>query len=94
MNHRPEMLCNAYYISYQDFIDRLDKNLRDAHEIEQYAMCISCCNSFLEEKDFKETYRDYKNSTKEASTSFGMLIKEKMEANAALNSKKEEDNSS
>ena len=47
----------------------------------------------LQEKDFKETYRDYKNSTKEASTSFGMLIKEKMEANAALNSKKEEDNS-
>ena len=47
----------------------------------------------LQEKESKDTYRDYKNNMKEASSGFGMLIKEKMEANAALNSKKEEDNS-
>jgi len=49
----------------------------------------------LQEKDFKDTYANYKDSTKEASSGFGMLIKEKMEAtNAALSSKEEEDNSS
>jgi len=48
----------------------------------------------LQQKESKDTHRDYKNSMKEASSGFGMLIKEKMEANAALNSKKGEDNSS
>ncbi len=48
----------------------------------------------LQEKDSKDTYANYKDSTKEASSGFGMLIKEKMEANAALSSKEEEDNSS
>jgi len=47
----------------------------------------------LQQKESKDTHRDYKNSMKEASSGFGMLIKEKMEANAALNSKKGEDNS-
>jgi small subunit ribosomal protein S1 len=50
----------------------------------------------LQEKEFKEIYTNYSNSMKKVSSGFGMLIKEKMEANAALSSKnkKGKDNSS
>ena len=48
----------------------------------------------LQEKEFKDIYDDYKDSMKEEVTSdFGMLIKEKIESNDALNLQKEEDNS-
>jgi len=48
----------------------------------------------LQEKEFKDIYDNYKDSMKEEATSdFGMLIKEKMESNDALNLQKEEDNS-
>jgi small subunit ribosomal protein S1 len=47
----------------------------------------------LQDKEFKEIYSNYKNSMKDVSSGFGMLIKEKMEANAALNAKKGKDNS-
>ena len=48
----------------------------------------------LQDKEFKDIYDDYKDSMKEEVTSdFGMLIKEKIESNDALNLQKEEDNS-
>jgi len=48
----------------------------------------------LQEKESKEIYDNYKDGTKEEITSdFGMLIKEKIEANATLNLQKGEDNS-
>jgi len=48
----------------------------------------------LQEKEFKDIYDNYKDSMKEEVTSdFGMLIKEKIESNDALNLQKEEDNS-
>ena len=48
----------------------------------------------LQEKEFKDIYDNYKDSTKEEVTSdFGMLIKEKIESNDALNLQKGEDNS-
>jgi len=48
----------------------------------------------LQEKEYKEIYNHYKDDTeKEVTSNFGMLIKEKIEANADLNFQKEEDNS-
>ena len=48
----------------------------------------------LQENEYKETYNNYKDGTeKEVTSNFGMLIKEKIEANADLNFQKEEDNS-
>jgi len=48
----------------------------------------------LQEKESKDIYDNYKDSMKEEVTSdFGMLIKEKIESNDALNLQKEEDNS-
>jgi small subunit ribosomal protein S1 len=48
----------------------------------------------LQDKEFKDIYDNYKDSMKEEVTSdFGMLIKEKIESNDALNLQKEEDNS-
>jgi len=48
----------------------------------------------LQEKEFKEIYENYRDSMKEEVTSdFGMLIKEKIESNDALNLKKGEDKS-
>jgi len=48
----------------------------------------------LQEKEFKDIYDNYKDSMKEEVTSdFGMLIKEKIESNDALNLQKGEDNS-
>ena len=48
----------------------------------------------LQEKEYKEIYNNYKDGTeKEVTSNFGMLIKEKIEANADLNFQKEEDNS-
>jgi small subunit ribosomal protein S1 len=47
----------------------------------------------LQEKEYKEIYNNYKDGTeKEVTSNFGMLIKEKIEANADLNFQKEEDN--
>jgi len=48
----------------------------------------------LQEKEYKEIYNNYKDGMeKEVTSNFGMLIKEKIEANADLNFQKEEDNS-
>jgi len=48
----------------------------------------------LQEKEYKEIYNNYKDGTeKELTSNFGMLIKEKIEANTDLNFQKEEDNS-
>ena len=48
----------------------------------------------LQEKENKEIYNNYKDGAeKEITSNFGMLIKEKIEANADLNLQKEEDNS-
>ena len=48
----------------------------------------------LQENEYKETYNNYKDGTeKEVTSNFGMLIKEKIEANADLNFQKEEDDS-
>jgi len=48
----------------------------------------------LQENEHKEIYNNYKDGTeKEVTSNFGMLIKEKIEANADLNFQKEEDNS-
>jgi hypothetical protein len=47
----------------------------------------------LQDKEFKEIYEDYKDSTKEVTSNVGMLIKEKIEANSTLNLQKGEDNS-
>lgn len=48
----------------------------------------------LQEKEYKEIYNNYKDGTeKEVTSNFGMLIKEKIEANTDLNFQKEEDNS-
>jgi len=44
----------------------------------------------LQEQEFRDIYTTYTNSMKQASSGFGMLIKEKMEANAALGAKKKE----
>jgi small subunit ribosomal protein S1 len=47
----------------------------------------------LQEKEYKEIYNNYKDGAeKEVTSNFGMLIKEKIEANADLNFQKEEDN--
>jgi len=48
----------------------------------------------LQENEYKEIYNNYKDGTeKEVTSNFGMLIKEKIEANADLNFQKEEDDS-
>jgi small subunit ribosomal protein S1 len=47
----------------------------------------------LQEKEFKEIYDNYSSDTKEVTSNFGMLIKEKIDANAALNLQEGEDNS-
>jgi len=48
----------------------------------------------LQEKEYKEIYNNYKDDTeKEVTSNFGMLIKDKIEANPDLNFQKEEDNS-
>jgi len=47
----------------------------------------------LHEKEFKDIYSDYKSSTNEVTSNFGMLIKEKIEANGGLNLQKQKDNS-
>jgi len=48
----------------------------------------------LQEKEYKEIYNNYKDGTeKEVTSNFGMLIKDKIEANPDLNFQKEEDNS-
>ena len=48
----------------------------------------------LQEKEYKEIYNNYKDGTeKEVTSNFGLLIKEKIEANADLNFQKEEDSS-
>jgi len=48
----------------------------------------------LQEKEFKEIYDNYRDSTKEGVTSdFGMLIKEKIESNDALDLQKRENKS-
>ncbi|RLB27904.1 MAG: 30S ribosomal protein S1, partial [Deltaproteobacteria bacterium] len=48
----------------------------------------------LQDKEFKDIYDNYKDSMEEEVTSdFGMLIKEKIESNDALNLQKGEDNS-
>ena len=47
----------------------------------------------LQEKEFKDIYKDYKDSMGEVTSSFGKLIKEKMEANGGLSLQKGEDNS-
>jgi len=47
----------------------------------------------LQEKEYKEIYNNYKDGTeKEVTSNFGMLIKEKIEANSDLTFQKEEDN--
>ena len=46
----------------------------------------------LHEKEFKDIYSDYKSSTNEVTSNFGMLIKEKIEANGGLNLQKHKDN--
>jgi len=47
----------------------------------------------LHEKEFKDIYSDYKSSMNEVTSNFGMLIKEKIEANGGLNLQKQKDNS-
>jgi len=47
----------------------------------------------LQEKEFKEIYDNYRSGTKEVTSNFGMLIKEKIDANAALNLQEGDDNS-
>jgi small subunit ribosomal protein S1 len=46
----------------------------------------------LHEKEFKDIYSDYKSSTNGVTSNFGMLIKEKIEANGGLNLQKDKDN--
>lgn len=45
----------------------------------------------LQEKEFKDIYSDYKSSMNESTSNFGMLIKEKIEANGGLSFQKGED---
>ena len=45
----------------------------------------------LQDKEFKDIYDDYKSSTNEVSSNVGMLIKEKIEADGALNLQKGEE---
>ncbi|MFO8164794.1 MAG: 30S ribosomal protein S1 [Thermodesulfobacteriota bacterium] len=48
----------------------------------------------LQEKEYKEIYNNYTDGTeKEVTSDFGMLIKEKLDANTNLNIQKEEDDS-
>jgi len=47
----------------------------------------------LQEKEFKEIYDNYRSDSKEVTSNFGMLIKEKIDANAALNLQEGDDNS-
>ena len=47
----------------------------------------------LQEKEFKEIYDNYRSDTKEVTSNFGMLIKEKIDANASLNLQEGDDNS-
>ncbi len=47
----------------------------------------------LQEKEFKEIYDNYRSGTKEVTSNFGMLIKEKIDANASLNLQEGDDNS-
>jgi small subunit ribosomal protein S1 len=46
----------------------------------------------LQEKEFKDIYSDYKSGATEVTSNFGMLIKEKIEANGGLSFGKEEEN--
>jgi small subunit ribosomal protein S1 len=47
----------------------------------------------LQEKEFEDIYKDYRNNMEEVTSNFGMLIKEKIESDSGLNFKKEEDDS-
>ena len=47
----------------------------------------------LQEKEFKEIYDNYRSDSKEVTSNFGMLIKEKIDANAAINLQEGDDNS-
>jgi len=48
----------------------------------------------LQEKEYKEIYNNYTDGTeKEVTSNFGMLIKEKLDANTNVNIQKEEDDS-
>ncbi len=47
----------------------------------------------LQEKEFEDIYKDYKNNMEEVTSNFGMLIKEKIESDSGLNFMKEEDDS-